>query len=173
MNMAREEKEVFEYKHLECPQSWVDTILGMYTSFYWDLVGTQTVVSKESHLERGGLFDSDTIYSVTTSERFATIDLKRSRSITNIDKIRTIEHKYFQLCNSLLDLGCSPLDDYSPPPERGIGCVGVGLYILYIFPGIIYSRKIKAENQRKLAEWQRLKTELDNLVTSNNQLLNI
>lgn len=170
--MAMEEKEVFEYKHLECPQSWVDTILGMYTLFYWDLVGTQTVVSKESHLEQG-LFDSDTIYSVTTTERFATIDLKRRRSIPNIDKIRTIEHKYFQLCNNLLDLGCSPLNNYAPPPQKGIGCLGVGLYILWIFPGILYSRKVTAENQRKLAEWQRLKAELDNLVTSNKQLLNI
>jgi len=171
--MATEEKEVFEYTHLECPQSWVNTILEQYSLFYWDLVGTQTVVSKESHLERGGLFDSDTIYSVTTTERFATIDLKRRRSIPNIDKIRTIEHKYFQLCNNLLDLGCSPLDNYAPPPQKGTGCLGVGLYILWIFPGILYSRKVKAENQRKLAEWQRLKAELDNLVTSNKQLLNV
>lgn len=171
--MATEEKEVFEYKHLECPQSWVDTILGEYSLFYWDLVGTQTVVSKESHLERGGLFDSDTIYSVTTTERFATIDLKRNRRIPNVDKIRSIERKYFQLCNNLLGLGCSPLDNYAPPPEKGIGCLGVGLYIFLVFPGILYSRKVKADNQRKLVEYQGLKAELDSLVTSNKRLLNI
>ncbi|TRZ52914.1 MAG: hypothetical protein D4S01_02155 [Dehalococcoidia bacterium] len=171
--MATEKIEAFEYKHLECPQSWVDAILKQYSLFYWDLVATQIVVSKESHLEGGGLFDSDTIYSVTTTERFATIDLKRKRSIPNIKRIKDAERKYFQLCSNLIGLGCSPVDNYTPPSEKSIGCLGAGLYIFFVFPGILYSRKVKADNEIKLLEYQRLKTELDSLVTTNKQLLNI
>lgn len=170
--MATEKIEAFEYKHLECPQSWVDAVLRQYSYFYWDLVGTQTIVSKESHLERGGLFDSDTIYSVTTTERFSAIDLKRKRNIPDIDRIKDIERKYFQLCSNLLSFGCSPLDNYSSPSKKGIGCLGVFLY-LWIIPGILYSRKVKADNERRLLQCQQLKAELDDLVTANKQLLNI
>jgi len=171
--MTTEKAEAFEYKHLECPQSWVDAILREYSSFYWDLVATQTVVSKESHLERGK-YDSDTIYSVTTTERFSTIDLKRKRSIPNIERIKEAERKYFQLCGSLIGLGCSPVDNYTTPPlEKSIGCGIVLLYIFGIFPGILASQKIKADNERNLLEYQRLKTELDGLMTTNKQLLNI
>lgn len=172
--MTAKKIEAFEYAHLECPQPWVDAVLQQYSLFYWDLVATQTIVSKESHLERGGLFDSDAIYSVTTTERFATIDLKRNRNIPKIDKIRDVEGKHFQLCDSLIELGCSPVDNFGPPPKRSIGFWGVMLYIFgVVIGGILYHRKIRRENERKLAKYQQLRAELDDLVTANKKLLNV
>lgn len=168
--------EAFEYEHIECPQSWVNAILQQYQIFYWDLVGTQTIVSKESHLERGGsgLFDDpDAIYSVTTTERFATIDLRRKRDIPKIDKIKELENRHSQICSSLINIGCSPLGNWGPPPEKGIGCLGLGLYILGIIPGVLYSRKVKKDNEERKLAYQNLRAELDNLLATNRQLLNI
>jgi len=166
--------EALEYKHVECPQSWVNAILSQYSLFYWDLVATQVIVSKESHLERGGIFDSDTIYSVTTTERFATVDLKRRRDIPNIDIIRSVEHRYIEITGQLIHLGCSPLNNFTaPPPAKGIGCLGVFLYLLWIFPGVIYSQKIKKDNERTVLEYKRLIAELDGLLTQYRQYLNM
>lgn len=172
--MATEKTEAYEYKHLECPQTWLNAIIQQYAMFYWELVGTQTIVSKESHLERGGLFDSDTIYSVSTTERFATIDLKRNRNIPNIDEIKRTENSYFSICNSLISIGCSPIDNYnSPPPQKSIGCLGLLLYLFYILPGVLYSKKVKEENEKNLLAYQQLKVKLDSLIADNKQLLNV
>jgi hypothetical protein len=168
-----EKQKGFEYTHLECPQSWVNSILQQYAMFYWELVGTQTVVSKESHLERGGLFDSDTIYSVTTTERFATVDLKRDLNRPNLDKVRTLETQYFDICNDLMKMGCSPVNNYSPPPSKSIGITGILLYCCYIIPGIWYSSKVKSDNQKTLARYQQVKGKLDKFIKANNQLLNV
>ena len=162
--------EFAEYKHLECPQSWVNALLNQYSIFFWNLVATQVVVSKESHLERGGMFDTDTIYSVTTTERFATIDLKRRRDIPYLDYIKQYEQRYMQICGNLIDLGCTPLDNYtSPPPVKGIGCLGA-LWSMSL-AGRGYSKKIKATNEQKALQYQQLKTELDNLLISYRQFL--
>jgi len=170
--MTTEKQKGFEYTHLECPQSWVNSILQQYGMFYWELVGTQTVVSKESHLERGGLFDSDTIYSVTTTERFATVDLKRDMNRPNLDKVRTLQTQYFDICNDLMKIGCSPVTNYGPPPSKSIGIFGLILYC-WIIPGIWYSGKVKADNQKTLAKHQAAKGKLDKLIKANNQLLNV
>lgn len=172
MTMANE--AAYEYKHLECPQSWVNAVLRQNSIFWWELVATQVVVSKESHLESGGIFDPDTIYSVTTTERFATVDLRRRKNLPNLNSILNSEYQYFEKSGQLINLGCSPLDDYnSPPPEKGIGCLGVFLYILYIFPGILYSKKVKSDNEKRLLEYRQLKSELDSLLVSYRQFLNL
>jgi hypothetical protein len=167
--------EGLEYKHLECPQSWVNAILGEYSLFFWDLVATQVVVSKESHLEKGqGFFDSDDIYSVTTTERFATVDLKRRRDIPNLDIIRNVEQRYIAITGELIDLGCSPVNNFAGPPySKGIGCLGIFLYFLYIFPGVLYQQKIKKDNQKIVLACQQLQAELDGLLTQYRPYLNI
>jgi len=167
--------EALEYKHLECPQSWVNAILGEYSLFYWELVATQVIVSKESHLEKGsGIFDSDTIYSVTTTERFATVDLKRRRNIPNLDIIRSVEHRYMEITGQLIHLGCSPVDNFTAlPAAKGIGCLGIFLYFIVIFPGVLYSQKIKRDNEKTIREYQRLVAELDGLLTQYRPYLNM
>jgi hypothetical protein len=173
--MAPGRTEALEYKHLECPQSWVNAILGEYSLFYWDLVATQVVVSKESHLEKGqGLFDSDQIYSVTTTERFATVDLKRRRDIPNLDTIRSVEHRYMEITGQLIRLGCTPLDNFtSLPPGKGIGCLGIFLYFLWIFPGVIYQQKVKKDNEKTALACRQLTAELDSLITQYRPYLNM
>jgi len=167
--------EGLEYKHLECPQSWVNAILGEYSLFFWDLVATQVVVSKESHLEKGqGFFDSDDIYSVTTTERFATIDLKRRRDIPNLETVRNVEHRYVAITGELIDLGCSPVNNFAGPPYRkGIGCLGIFLYFLWIFPGVLYQQKVKRDNQKIVLACQQLQAELDGLLTQYRPYLNM
>lgn len=88
------ETEVFEYKHIECEENIVNFVIEVYQNFYWEVVGTQTVVSKESHLEEGGIFESDKVYSVTTEERFVTIDFKRGKNRPNLEEIKSIEREY-------------------------------------------------------------------------------
>ena len=88
----------FEYKHVECPQipAWVDTVTNDHAKFYWEMTGTQTVVSRDSHLE-SGLFNPDNLYSVTTSEQFVAIDFRRATDTTNLARIKEVEREYFQL----------------------------------------------------------------------------
>ena len=162
--------EGLEYKHLECPQSWVNAILGEYSMFFWDLVATQVVVAKESHLE----FDSDKMYSVTTTERFATVDLKRRRDIPNLDTIKAVEHKYMEITGRLIKLGCSPVDNFATlPAGKGIGCLGVFLYFILIFPGVLYQQNVKKGNEKIVYEYQQLRAELDSLLTQYRPLLNM
>ena len=163
--MTTQRQKGFEYEHIEIPQSWVNAALRQYGMFHWELVGTQTVVSKESHIERGkGLFDSDTIYSVTTTERFATVDLKRDLNITNLDKIKAVESQYFDTCNRLIGIGCSPVNEYGPPPKKSIGLVGLLLYCFYIVPGILYSKKINGDNEKTANTYKELKGRLSRLM---------
>jgi hypothetical protein len=172
--MASQYIENNEYKHLECPQSWVNVLLNQYSVFFWNLVATQVVVSKESHLERGGVFDSDSIYSVTTTERFATIDLKRRRDIPYLDTIRDYEQKYMHICGQLVALGCTPLDNYSTPPkDEGTGCTGCLLYSLFIIPGILHAQKVKQNNEERAVRYQQLAGELAGLITSYKQFLSM
>ena len=59
----------------------VDIVTNDHAMFYWELTGTQTVVAVDSHLE-SGVFDSDNIYSVTTTERFVALDFRRPNKST-------------------------------------------------------------------------------------------
>jgi len=107
----------FENKHLEVPQDsdLVDLATNTYGMFFWEVTGTQTVVARESHLE-SGKFNEDNLYSVTTTERFVSIDLRRATDIPNLGKIKELEQQYFHLCTELSNIGGSPLDNYSSNP---------------------------------------------------------
>lgn len=76
--MATDRPRGYEYKHMECAQIpvLVDHATNEYAKFFWESTGTQTVVSKESHLESGE-FNPDNLYSVTTTERFVALDFRR------------------------------------------------------------------------------------------------
>ncbi|NQE45185.1 hypothetical protein C5S31_04075 [ANME-1 cluster archaeon GoMg2] len=66
-----------EFKHVKCAEALANIVIKAHQMFHWEVTGTQTVVSKESHLEDR----SGDIYSVTTEERFVTIDFKRSKTL--------------------------------------------------------------------------------------------
>ena len=86
----------FEYKHVECHQipAMVDKVTNDHAKFYWEVTGTQTVVAKESHLE-SGVFNRDNLYSITTTERFVAIDLRRATNTPNLPKIKEVEREFF------------------------------------------------------------------------------
>jgi len=119
----------FEYRHIKCAEGAVNAVMQQHGLFWWELVGTTTVVAKESHLEPATFMDEilgqgDTIYSVTTTERFATVDLKRDKSIPNLEMVKPVETQYFGIVRQLEGLGGSLVNGYAVP-SYGIDYGGV------------------------------------------------
>jgi len=163
-----------EFKHINCPINTTQSVIEQHQIFFWEVQGTDTVVSKESHLESGGTFD-DSIYSVTTEERFTTIDFVRDKDIPNYSKTRALESNYYSLINQINDLGAT-YD--SPPPKKNISwCLFIILLIFWVVPGIIYymyyKKKYKTINKERVEEWESLREKMDNLFMENKTILNI
>jgi hypothetical protein len=152
----------------------VDTVTNDHAKFYWEVTGTQTVVSRESHLE-SGLFNPDNLYSVTTSEHFVAIDLRRATNTPNLARIKEVEREYFQLCASLANLGASPLNNYSTPPSKDINFAMLGCLALFsaFILGIVYYLWKDQEHKKAIAQWSNLKARLDRLLQENRAILNI
>lgn len=189
-------QELFEYKHTECSHDTelVNAVLKIYELFYWQLVQTQTVVSKESHLQSTSPFLShiispgDTVESVTTEERFVTLNLKRSRDIPNLDQVKTVENEYFNVINQLGRIGCSPIGNFSDSPVNpSVGLVDFfcldfrppwtrwkdfreyGL-LAGISPKVAKKKRSYAE---RLKTHQELKSRLDQIADDNKHILNL
>jgi hypothetical protein len=168
-----------EYRHIKCGENMVNAVLREHAMFRWELVATQTIVSKESHLETGGFLDAvlgngDVIYSVWSEERFATIDLKRDKNIPNLEQIKKMENEYFQIVARLQEIGCSPMDNYATPYEKKanwplLGC----LFVLYVLPGILYQRHINKENEKIRAMHRELRPKLLEFLETNKHILNV
>lgn len=158
-----------EFKHIKCATDDVQAVINQHQMFYWEVTGTNTVVSKESHLESGMFTDS--IYSVTTEERFSTIDFKRDKHLERLPEIKAIESQYFSIIAQLEHLGSSALDNYVTPPAFSF------LYRLYAwFPGYGWMLKLVPSFRNQTAsyeKWKALKPELNSLINSNRQLLNL
>ncbi|MCH7737720.1 MAG: hypothetical protein IH872_10025 [Chloroflexi bacterium] len=168
----------YEYKHVECPQdsSIVNTVTNDHAKFYWELSGTQTVVSKESHLEEG-TFNSDNLYSVTTTERFVALDFQRATDIPQLENIKRVERSYYEICTSLKNIGASPRDNYGRPAPEGINFLIVIFLSFWIVPGVVYflwkKKQLEKTNVESAEHWRQLKSSLDQLLVENKGLLNI
>lgn len=173
--MPSERPVGYEFKHIKCDVDEVQAIIAQHQLFFWEVIGTNTIVSKESHLESGAFFESDTIYSVTTTERFSTIDFRRTKDISRLTEIVPVESRYFSIVSELENLGCSALDDYSTPPPRKFNWIIFLLLsvFLYVVPGVLYWRSKSKAHARDCAEWRTLKAELAALVNDNGHLLNV
>ena len=170
-----EQPRGFEYKHVECPQIpvLVDMVTNDYAKFYWELTGTQTVVSKESHLKSGD-FNPDNLYSITTTERFVALDFKRATDIQGLDKIKQVENRYYEICASLNNIGASPIGNYSSPPPKNINyLILIVLGLMYAVPGILYYLWVAKKHKEKVTKWSDLKPSLDKLLVDNKEILNI
>ena len=126
------------------------------------------------------ILDTDTLYSVTTAERFVALDFRRVHDIPNLPRIKEVEREYFQFCVSLANLGASPLDNYSThtPPPKEINWIALGcLSLLYILPGVFYyiwkEKKHKEAIVQRANEFNLLKPRLDNLLQQNREILKI
>ncbi len=194
--MVTESPKGLEYRHIKCGENMVNAVLREHAMFRWELVATQTIISKESHLEPGGFLDAvfgdkDVIYSVWSEERFATVDIKRDKSIPNLEQIKKLENEYFQIVARLQDIGCSPVDNYATPSgKESLGCGSIffplgltnkqaikairegGIKVLFC-PWLAPLQRINRQYEEKLAVHRQLKTELDKLIMANKQILNI
>ena len=171
--MNAEKSISYETKHVKCGVDGVQAVINQHQLFFWEVIGTNTIVSRDSHLEDGGIFDRDTIYSVTTTERFSTIDFRRAKDMPRLSEIKSVESHYFSLVNRLENIGSSALNNYATPPFKQFNwIVFLVLCIFYVIPGVLYWRSKSKKYERICGEWQTLKTELDSLVNSNRQLLN-
>jgi hypothetical protein len=163
----------YEHRHIRCAENDLQAVIGHLELFYWEVIGTNTVVSKESHLEPGGVFDSDTIYSVTTEERFCTLDVRRDKCIDNYDRLRGVESRYIGIVCELERLGCSAHDGYTSPPAKQFSKLLLIVSILfYVVPGILYWLYVAKKHAERCARHEALKAGLDGLVAANRDLLN-
>lgn len=172
--MSDAKPAAFEFLHIKCDSDDVQAVINHLQMFFWEVAGTNTIVSKESHLESGGIFDRDTIYSVTTEERFSTIDFKRDKTVPNYAQLKEVESQYFNIVSELERIGCAASNNYSTPPRnRHDTMTYLFLLTCWIVPGIWYKRKKAEEHAMLVSKWQTLKPQLDSIVQSNNQLLNL
>ena len=193
-----EQSRGFEYKHIECPQVpvLVDLVTNDHAKFYWELTATQTVVAKESHIE-SGMWNSDNLYSVTTTERFVALDFKRAMATDNLQDIKQVEKEYFQICVGLRNLGASPLDNYSLPIVKpflfseyimSIFNPGYWLWVLtcgsirnlkkigflgFLFAPYGYWKSKQGDREQTVREFGVLRSRLDTLLSDNKNILNI
>lgn len=164
----------YETKHIKCDVDEVQAVINQHQLFFWEVIGTNTVVSRDSHLESGGIFDSDTIYSVTTTERFSTIDFRRPKELSDLSKIKSVDSQYFSTVNRLENLGSSAINNYAtPPPKQFNWIVFLVLCLFYILPGVLFWHFKSKKYSKICAEWQAIKRELDSLVDNNRQILNV
>lgn len=183
--MGEEKSISYETKHVKCSDDVdeVQAVINQHQMFFWEVIGTNTVVSRDSRLEDGGIFDSDTIYSVTTTERFSTIDFRRPKELSKLSEIKSVESQYFSTINGLENLGSSAINNYATPPPKEFNWIIFLLLVFFlsmfffiiggVLYGVLYWRSKSKKYSKVCAEWQALKRELDSLVDKNRQILNV
>ncbi len=67
--------------------------IQLMEKFHWNLLSTQEIKVKDSHLESRG----DSIYSVTNSEHYIKLAFSRDLDSPNLAEIRQLEKEYFSL----------------------------------------------------------------------------
>lgn len=159
----------FETKHIRCSEGKTQFVINQHQIFFWELINTQTVVAKESHLERKDdfLLDSYSIYSVTTEERFTEINFRRNKDIPNYSDIKAVEAQYFLIVAKLENLGSSIADNYATPPPKPSphGCIPS------LFEMIFKTEEKKYK--KAYEEWKIQKRNFDSLLDKNKQILNL
>lgn len=134
-----------------------DEVVKIYETFCWELVSSQTVDTKDSHLEnRFG-----TIYSVTESKNYVKLVFRRDKNMPNYKRIAELEEEYI--------LSTPPDQPKSPGlvvPIIGTICILLALALtpsFLIWAGIcavIYLVK-RMKYQKKNAEYLKEKEDAD------------
>ena len=86
--MARTESKAIQV-HPHDEQEQID----LMQKFHWSLLSSQTIDKVDSHLERRG----DSIYSVTSSEKYVKLTFSRDIDLPNLNEIKKLENDYFNL----------------------------------------------------------------------------
>lgn len=168
---AHAESVPYEFKHIQCLEGEVNKVLRLHQLFYWEAISTNTVVSRDSHIERGPIPYS--LSSVTITERFATIDFRRDkRRITT--ELSRAESGFFSNAARLAELGCSPADDYATPPAVQVSSWEAFLhYALFVFPLFIYIANKREEHRAAIDEWRRCVETMNGILEANVRILNV
>ena len=69
------------------------TMIAKHELFGWELVSSQEILNKESHLEDR----SGDLYSVITTENYVKLMFQRDTAFPNLDKITLLENEYWDL----------------------------------------------------------------------------
>lgn len=128
-----------ETKSLSVGANQESYFISAYQSFGWELMSSQEVKTKDSHLEnRGG-----TIYSVTETEHYIKLTFTRDDRMPNYQLLKGEEVKFENAYKSLM----------REPTMNIIICIIA--FLMYIVPGILYvmsykkKKKAAIENNEK------------------------
>ncbi len=80
-----------ETKVIQVHPDWEDAAIKEYEAFGWECTHSQTVKTKDSHLERGF---GNSIMSVTETETFVKLTFQRNMNMDNYARIVELETQY-------------------------------------------------------------------------------
>ena len=132
----------WESKVLQISQSQEQKTIKKYERFGWELASSQTVDTKDSHLEDRW----DGLYSVTESTNYVKLTLRRNKNMPHYDELVKLEKQLDDLkkrrnSNADLDYEVPEGFDYGNAPG-GIGTgIGYGcgvLFLLYFSFGLLF-----------------------------------
>lgn len=81
-----------ETKKMQIMPQDEERIINAYSHFGWELVSSQEIKTKDSHLEQGAF--TGTIYSVTESENYVNLIFSRDTSIANYRALVACQKEY-------------------------------------------------------------------------------
>jgi hypothetical protein len=84
-----------ESKSIQVHPNDEQSMIEFMQKFGWNLLSTQEIKTKDSHLEQRG----DSIYSVTESEHYVKLAFSRDLDMPHLKEIKEIENEYLNLPN--------------------------------------------------------------------------
>lgn len=132
---------MLEVKTLKVDGSKEESTVELMQNFGWNFVSSQEVNNTDSHLERQG----DTLYSVTTKEKYVKLVFNREKNQPNYSKIVALENEYYSVLKS------EPLI-----LSKVNSMVAFFLLCFFIVPGVIYIwyvNKNRKEEEERHARW--------------------
>lgn len=135
-----------ETKKVQVKPSAEEYTINDMACFGWQLVSSQEVKTKDSHLEnRGG-----SIYSVTESENYVNLIFSRETTIPNYNEITKLEKTYNDAIDTINRLNSFKITT----------CIF--MLALLIVPGVLYIKKCFVDNPKIRKENQHIAYEAKN-----------
>ncbi|MCH5180600.1 MAG: hypothetical protein J1F32_05265 [Erysipelotrichales bacterium] len=127
-----------ETKTMQVSVNQEDYMIDAYQSFGFELLSTQEVKTKDSHLERHG----DTIYNVTETEHYIKLTFTRDDNMPFYSELTKQQNEFENAQHAIMK-----------KPKLNLLLAILGL-LLYVAPGVLYivwyivkSKKVKTNNE--------------------------